>query len=55
MKLSKHLLHSVIVISGHKEWRENEDLMDAIAENLYQVIKDNPDLFKKLIVEEPKG
>jgi hypothetical protein len=45
--LLHEILHGVFYISGHEEWRKNEELIDCITENLYQVIKDNPKLFKE--------
>ena len=40
------IIRGIFYISGHEKWRENEELIDTIAENLYQIIKDNPDIFK---------
>ena len=44
--LLHEIIHGIFYISGHEEWRKNEELIDCITENLYQVIKDNPDMFK---------
>jgi hypothetical protein len=44
--LLHEIIHGIFYISGHDKWRENEELINTIAENLYQVIKDNPDIFK---------
>jgi Zn-dependent peptidase ImmA (M78 family) len=44
--LLHEILHGIFFISGHDEWRTNEELVECITENLYQVIKDNPEVFK---------
>ena len=43
--LLHEIIHGIFFVSGHHEWRENEELIECLTENLYQVIKDNPSLF----------
>ncbi|MFA5252670.1 MAG: hypothetical protein WC454_08825 [Phycisphaerae bacterium] len=43
--LLHEIVHGIFCLSGHSDWRDNEDLVNCIAENLYQVILDNPGLF----------
>lgn len=45
--LLHEILHGIFYLSGHDEWRKNEELIQCVSENLYQVIKDSPDLFKE--------
>lgn len=40
------VIHGIFQMQGQSEWRTNEDLVEAISEGLFQVIDDNPDLFK---------
>lgn len=40
------ILHGIFYSEGQTKLRSNEDLIMAISEGLYQVIKDNPDMFK---------
>ena len=44
--LLHEIIHGIFYSQGHSEWNDNEDLVDAISEGLFQVIKDNPKLFK---------
>ena len=44
--LLHEILHGIGFMIGNNEFRENEGLITALAENLYQVIKDNPTLFR---------
>lgn len=45
--LLHEILHGIFYTSGNKEWRENEELITCVTENMYQVIKDNPGMFKE--------
>jgi len=38
-------IHWIFYNAGQKEWRENETLIECLSENLYQIIKENPELF----------
>ena len=53
--LLHEIMHGIFYISGHEKWRKDEGLIDCISENLYQVIKDNPDLFKESGLIEAKN
>ncbi len=44
--LLHEILHGIFLFSGHTDWRTNEDLVSCISENLYQVIKDNSEMFR---------
>lgn len=44
--LLHEIIHGIFYMSGQTEWRTNEDLINCLSENLYQVIKDNPELLK---------
>jgi hypothetical protein len=44
--LLHEIIHGIFYLSGRKENRNDEPLIEAISENLYQVIKENPDMFK---------
>jgi hypothetical protein len=44
--LLHEIVHGIFYLSGHSEWRDNEDLVNCVAENLYQIILDNPEMFK---------
>jgi len=40
-------IHWIFYNAGQKEWRENEMLVECLSENLYQIIKENPELFER--------
>jgi Zn-dependent peptidase ImmA (M78 family) len=44
--LLHEIIHGIFYSQGHSEWNDNEDLVDAVSEGLFQVLKDNPELFK---------
>lgn len=46
--LLHEIMHGIFNREGHTDWRENEDLIDAIAEGLFELLKDNPELFKEV-------
>lgn len=43
--LLHEIVHGVLYLSGRNKERNDEGLVTAISENLYQVIKENPELF----------
>lgn len=45
--LLHEIIHGIFYLSGQKEWRENEQLVECLSENLYQVFKENPNLLKE--------
>lgn len=45
VSLLHEILHGIGYMIGNDDFRNNEGLITALAENLYQVIKDNPELF----------
>jgi hypothetical protein len=45
--LLHEILHGIFYITGHKDLRENESIIECISENLYQIIRDNPEMFKE--------
>lgn len=40
------VIHGIFHNSCHSDWEYNEDLVECIAEGFFQLIKDNPKLFK---------
>jgi len=46
LTLLHEVIHGIFHKQGHSEWCENEDLVDGMAEGLYELIIDNPSLFK---------
>jgi hypothetical protein len=44
--LLHEIIHGIFYMSGHSEWRGNEDLIECVSEGLYQVIRDNPGIFR---------
>jgi Zn-dependent peptidase ImmA (M78 family) len=47
VSLLHEIMHGIFNKQGHSEWRTDENLVDAIAEGLYELINDNPELFKE--------
>lgn len=45
--LLHEIIHGIFYMTGHERWRKDEELIDTISENLYQVIKDNPNMFEE--------
>lgn len=45
--LIHEMLHGIFYMCGRGKNRKDEDLITALSENLYQIIKDNPDIFKE--------
>lgn len=43
--LLHEIIHGIFCKAGHTDWRINEDLVDVIAEGLYEIILDNPEIF----------
>ena len=39
------IIHGVFQSQGHSEWGSNEDLIEAVSEGLFLVMKDNPRVF----------
>jgi len=44
--LIHEILHGIFYKQGHSEWCHNENLVNGLAEGLYELIIDNPNLFK---------
>lgn len=38
--------HVIFKNQWHSEWCDNEDLVDACAEGMFQLVRDNPGMFK---------
>lgn len=45
--LLHEILHGIGYMIGDIEFRNNEGLITALSENLYQIMKDNPGIFKE--------
>jgi len=43
--LFHEIFHCIFHGQSHMEWRDNEELVSAIAEGLFQLYKDNPKMF----------
>jgi len=41
------MTHGIFHNQGNLKWRDNENLICAVSEGLFQVIKDNPGIFNK--------
>jgi len=39
------MIHGIFYSQSHLEWGDNEELVGAVSEGLFQIIKDNPRLF----------
>lgn len=39
------MIHGIFHNQGHLKWRDNENLVCAVSEGLFQIIKDNPKVF----------
>ena len=39
--LLHEIIHGIFFMTGHSDYRTNEDLITLLSENLYQVLKDN--------------
>lgn len=46
--LLHEIIHGIFYLTGHKDWRENEELAECLSENLYQVFRDNKELLNCL-------
>ena len=46
--LLHEILHGIGYMIGDTEFRKNEGLITALSENLYQIMKDNPGIFKEV-------
>lgn len=40
------IIHGIFFSQGHSEWGDNEELVEAVSEGIFQVMSDNPNLFK---------
>jgi Zn-dependent peptidase ImmA (M78 family) len=50
--LLHEIIHWIFYNSGQPQFRNNEELVTMLSENLYQVIKENPILFYQTIKED---
>lgn len=46
VSLLHEILHGIGFMIGNQAFRKDEELITALSENLYQIIKDNPELFR---------
>jgi len=52
VSLLHEILHGIGYMIGNKSFREDEEIITSLSENLYHVFKDNPDLIKYLGSDE---
>ena len=45
--LLHEMIHWIFYNAGQEDWRKNENLIECLSENLYQIIKANPELFER--------
>jgi len=46
VSLLHEIIHGILYLCGREKQRGDEGLVTALSENLYQVIKDNPEMFR---------
>jgi len=51
--LLHEIMHGIFYATGHTEWCDNEDLITLISEQLYFVIKENPEIFNEFAPVAP--
>lgn len=51
--LLHEILHGIGYLIGDVDFRQDEGLITALSENLYQVMKDNPKLFNEQVITNP--
>jgi hypothetical protein len=45
--LLHEILHGIAYMIGNDEFRKDEGLITALSESFYQIMKDNPEIFKE--------